>query len=56
MSTKLVALWRAPVRRPLLAAAATVGSLALLSGTAEAVVQLPCAAGAVATALHTLVG
>src|SRR3989449_8186821 len=36
MSTKLVALWRAPVRRPLLAAAATVGSLALLSGTASA--------------------
>ena len=36
MPTKLVALWRAPVRRPLLAAAATVGSLALLSGTASA--------------------
>src|SRR5256886_7444771 len=36
MSTKLVALWRAPVRRPLLAATATVGSLALLSGTASA--------------------
>src|SRR2546421_12609010 len=36
MSTKLVALWRTPVRRPLLAATATVGSLALLSGTASA--------------------
>src|SRR2546430_889289 len=36
MSTKLVALWRAPVRRPLLAAAATVGWLGLLSGTASA--------------------
>src|SRR2546428_11115212 len=36
MSTKLVALWRTPVRRPLLAAAATVGSLVLLSGTASA--------------------
>ena len=36
MPTKLVALWRTPVRRPLLAATATVGSLALLSGTASA--------------------